>query len=268
MNYQPLLNHLSENGISKGQLAKGASLSTATLAKLAKGQEISLLVLERIAGYLNVDVSKIVEFDTSKQLSPVFEAMSGFGKTAFKNEFLSVSENTLLGLMHSYTVNKNAGSFWASEILSCLLEAAFDPISIKLLKRLIRPLSQIVKDGNPSVLPRDDLTNSLKKRDFQGFARAWAGQGSFNEAEQASFFHQACLSLNGLPLKEVLAWMLLFKEKIRSGGLPPVFGKELLPYVTIGLADYENNPTYLISAFEAGLAVSNNLAAKYGIPLS
>lgn len=61
VNYNHLFELLAEKGMTKSELATNVGLSSATLAKLAKGQIISMNKLIDICRYLNCSFDDVVE---------------------------------------------------------------------------------------------------------------------------------------------------------------------------------------------------------------
>lgn len=61
VSYKPLWKLLIDMGLSKSELKDKIGISTATLAKMGKGEYVALEVLERICRELNCQLSDIVE---------------------------------------------------------------------------------------------------------------------------------------------------------------------------------------------------------------
>lgn len=61
ISYKKLWMLLIEKEISKPALRKGLKLSTGTMSKLNKGEEVALSVLLRICDYLDCDIGDICE---------------------------------------------------------------------------------------------------------------------------------------------------------------------------------------------------------------
>lgn len=59
--YKKLLKLLIDRDMKKSQLREAASLSSSTIAKLARNEYVSLDVLVRICAVLNCDIGDIVE---------------------------------------------------------------------------------------------------------------------------------------------------------------------------------------------------------------
>ena len=61
ISYKPLFMLLLQKDMKKVQLRDACSISPGTLAKLSKGEYVSLEVLDRICLYLNCQLSDIAE---------------------------------------------------------------------------------------------------------------------------------------------------------------------------------------------------------------
>lgn len=68
ISYRPLWIKLAELGMSKKQLREKSGISTASLAKLGKGENLTTAVLLKIAETLNCNIDEIMEIvpDTTK----------------------------------------------------------------------------------------------------------------------------------------------------------------------------------------------------------
>lgn len=61
ISYKPLFRLLLERDLTKTQLREAVGFSTATLAKMSKGEYISLETVENICKYLNCKIEDIIE---------------------------------------------------------------------------------------------------------------------------------------------------------------------------------------------------------------
>lgn len=71
MSYNKLWKLLIDKGMKKSNLRKNAGISSSSLAKLTKGENVTTEVLVKICNELNCDVADIMEFipesDTNKK---------------------------------------------------------------------------------------------------------------------------------------------------------------------------------------------------------
>lgn len=61
ISYKPLFKLLLEKDMTKTELRTEVGFSTATLAKLSKGEYISLETIENICKYLNCKIEDVIE---------------------------------------------------------------------------------------------------------------------------------------------------------------------------------------------------------------
>ena len=62
ISYKPLFRLLLERDMTKTDLRKAIGFSTTTLAKMSKGEYLSLETIENICKYLNCKIEDVVEF--------------------------------------------------------------------------------------------------------------------------------------------------------------------------------------------------------------
>ena len=65
ISYNGLWKKLIDNNMQKKDLVEALSISSATIAKMGKGDSVSLEVLERICVYFDCDIGDIMSFDKS-----------------------------------------------------------------------------------------------------------------------------------------------------------------------------------------------------------
>ena len=62
ISYKPLFRLLLEKNMSKTQLREAIVFSTATLAKLSKGEYVSLEILDKICTYMQCNIADVIEY--------------------------------------------------------------------------------------------------------------------------------------------------------------------------------------------------------------
>ena len=67
ISYLPLECELKKHKMTKTRLKKLTKLSSTTISKIAKDEEISLNSLKKIAEVIDCDISNLVEFKTIKE---------------------------------------------------------------------------------------------------------------------------------------------------------------------------------------------------------
>ena len=71
--YKKLWKQLVDKDMSKGNLHKASGLSSSTMTKLRKGEDVSMEALRKICICLDCNIGDIVEFvDESKSKSPLY----------------------------------------------------------------------------------------------------------------------------------------------------------------------------------------------------
>jgi len=67
MSFKPLLHLLVEREMVKLDLVREIGLSSSTVAKLWKGENVELAVVEKLCDFFQVPVEKVVEFVPRKE---------------------------------------------------------------------------------------------------------------------------------------------------------------------------------------------------------
>lgn len=62
LSYNGLWKLLIDHGMQKKDLNEALSISSTTMAKMGKGEKVSLEVLERICKYYNCDIGDVISF--------------------------------------------------------------------------------------------------------------------------------------------------------------------------------------------------------------
>ena len=63
VSYNGLWKILIDKNMQKKNLMEALNISSATIAKMGKGETVSMEVLERICGYLNCNIGDIMSFE-------------------------------------------------------------------------------------------------------------------------------------------------------------------------------------------------------------
>ena len=67
ISYNGLWKQLIDKNMYKKDLAAQLNISSATLAKMGKGESVSMEVLERICAFLDCNIGDIVSFEKDKE---------------------------------------------------------------------------------------------------------------------------------------------------------------------------------------------------------
>lgn len=77
ISYNGLWKKLIDNNMQKKDLAEALSISSATIAKMGKGDSVSLDVLERICIYFNCDIGDVMSFEKKQENTNLLAMWSG-----------------------------------------------------------------------------------------------------------------------------------------------------------------------------------------------
>ena len=69
ISYNGLWKKLIDNNMQKKDLTEKLSISSATIAKMGKGESVSLDVLERICIYLDCDIGDVISFEKKNAIN-------------------------------------------------------------------------------------------------------------------------------------------------------------------------------------------------------
>ena len=60
--YKPLWKLLIDYGMTKKKLMEETGISKSTMDKMARGEQVSMDIIDRICGYFNCNVSHVIEY--------------------------------------------------------------------------------------------------------------------------------------------------------------------------------------------------------------
>ncbi|MGE7945512.1 helix-turn-helix domain-containing protein [Lysinibacillus sp. NPDC093688] len=64
--YKQLFKTMIDREVTREELKKELQLSSATMAKLAKGENVSMAVLDKLCNYLNCEIEDIIQHNKAK----------------------------------------------------------------------------------------------------------------------------------------------------------------------------------------------------------
>ena len=67
VSYNGLWKKLIDEGLQKKDLTSELGISSATIAKMSKGENVSIEVLQKICAYLKCDIGDVLSFDNTKE---------------------------------------------------------------------------------------------------------------------------------------------------------------------------------------------------------
>lgn len=59
--YKPLFKTMIDREVTREEIKKELQLSSATMAKLSKGENVSMSVLDKLCSYLNCEIEDIIK---------------------------------------------------------------------------------------------------------------------------------------------------------------------------------------------------------------
>lgn len=65
--YKPLFKTMIDKEVTREDLKKELQLSSATMAKLTKGEYVSMAVLDKLCGYLNCEIEDIIQHNKNEE---------------------------------------------------------------------------------------------------------------------------------------------------------------------------------------------------------
>ncbi|WP_313469509.1 helix-turn-helix transcriptional regulator [Lysinibacillus sp.] len=64
--YKPLFKTMIDREVTREEIKKELQLSSATMAKLAKGENVSMTVLDKLCSYLDCEIEDIIQHNKEK----------------------------------------------------------------------------------------------------------------------------------------------------------------------------------------------------------
>lgn len=274
ISYSPLEQTLATRGISKGQLARGADLSKATLAKIGNNEPLSLEVLARIAVYLNESLGSLVSITDNKS--------QGFSSILLDPANKDFRKSLLSSLV--YSASLLAGRHWTLKEIDSYLFRHTDPTGSKddfsVLVSLAKTIAEIVARPRQTfdamlvneIMNRflsysDTNVDKATRKKLSRFAFKWTAVSSLSPEEQAAFIADAAEVIGSNPAVSTISYILLLKLCLLSNSYVPLLSEELVVYFSDGIASYQSEPTYLIAAIESGIELTKSLMKRHFVPL-
>lgn len=274
ISYSPLEQILAARGISKGQLARGAGLSKATLAKIGNNEPLSLEVLARIAVYLNESLGGLVSITDNKS--------QGFSSILLDPANKDFRKSLLSPLV--YSASLLSGCRWTLKEIESYLFGQTDPTGSKddfsVLVSLAKTIAEIVAKPRQTfdamlvneIMSRflsysDTNVDKAARKKLSRFAFKWTAVSSLSPEEQAAFIADAAEVIGRNPAVSTISYILLLKLCLLSSSYVPLLSEELVVYFSDGIASYQSEPTYLIAAIESGIEQTKSLMKRHFVPL-
>lgn len=304
--YSPLFETLQALKMSKSDLAKGAKLSPATLAKFGNDEPVALEVIGRVCRFLHVTPERVVAFLPDENVFPLYDAlvseMAAGTKGGIYHEFqiaMTYNSNHIEGSKlteddtryifetntllpdgtRAIPVNDVTETINHFDCVRYVLSHALEPLTEAFIKRLHFFLKNNTLDSRR---PGFNVGEYKAMPNMVGGGRTVppsevAGEmsrlmKSYYEKETLSFedvvaFHHRFESIH--PFQDGngrVGRLVLMKECLRLGYLPVIIDEELKAFYYRGLREFETQPGYLIDTCKAGQDKVRKLCQYFGIP--
>jgi len=285
VSYNGLFNLLKIKGITKSQLSENLGLSSTTVAKLSKGEHISMKVLEDICNHLNCGLNEIVSFEKEKSLSNILAVLKEekqmrlkgglYHQTQIKLTYNSnhiegsrlteeqtryIYETNTLGVESNSTVNvddiiETTNHF---KCIDYIIDNAENELSEDIIKELHRLLKSSTSDSNKDWFAVGDYK---KKPNIVGDMPTTSPAKvmveikklllSYNNLSQKSLtdlisFHHDFESIH--PFQDGngrVGRLIMFKECLKNNIVPFIIDEELKLFYYRGLKEWKNEKGYL-----------------------
>lgn len=304
--YKPLFETLKTLGLSKGDLASGAKLSSATMAKFGNDEAVSLEVIGRICRFLNVTPEKVVSFLEEEKILPFYEAlkneMESGRKGGIYHEFqivMTYNSNHIEGSKlseddtryifetdtllpdgsKSISVNDVTETINHFECIRFVIAHAFEPLSEGFIKHLHFLLKNNTLDsrkrgfnvgeykGMPNMVGgKATVPPSRVKTEMSKLLQSYFAKETMT-FEDVVDFHYKFESIH--PFQDGngrVGRLVMMKECLRLGYLPVIIDEEIKAFYYRGLREYEDAPGYLIDTCKAGQDKVRKLCHYFEIP--
>ena len=304
--YEGLFQTLKTLGISRVDLAKGAKLSTATLAKLGNNEPVSLEVLYRVCAFLGVGIDKVVSFLPEESIGPLLSRLKGEMEAGTKggiyHEFqivMTYNSNHIEGSKltehdtryifetnsllpdgsRAISVNDVNETINHFDCIRYVINHVMDPLSEQLIKRLHFILKNNTVDARspgfvvgdykalPNVVGGRETTNPEDVSIcMKQLLRKYYDKDEIH-FEDLVDFHYRFETIH--PFQDGngrVGRLIMLKECLRLGHLPVIIDDEIKAFYYRGLREYEEFPGYLIDTCKAGQDKMRKLCSYFRIP--
>lgn len=292
VNYDNLFTLLREKGISKTELAKKVGISSRTLAKLSKGEYVSLKVVEDICSLLKCTPSDILSFVTIefegtllKRLREEKEMQLKGGlyhTTQIKMTFNSnhIEGSTLTEDQTRYIFETNSissddnSSINVDDVIETVnhfraIDYCIDIASEELNEDIIKKLNEILKTGT-----RDSRKPWFNTGDYKKVPNKVGGKNTTPPnlvKKEINFLLHSYNKLNTVTINDIISFhhdfetihpfqdgngrvgrLIAFKECLKHKLTPFIIDDEIKMFYYKGLNEWNNVPDYLLDTCKAG----------------
>ncbi len=307
ISYEPLWATIKKKGLSKTDLAKGVGLSSATMAKMGRGEPVSIDVLSRLCSFLHASPNDVIRFRFEEKVSPLLrrlqDEMEGGISGGIYHEFqiqMTYNSNHIEGSRLSeedtryifdtesllgdgsraLPINDIAETTNHFDCIRYIIENANEPVSEKLIKHLhflLKGRTSDSRKGYP-VGEYKRLANVIGGKDTVAPEQVPEAMKSLVSSylslsqptfEQLVGFHYRFESIH--PFHDGngrVGRLILAKECLRLGYLPVLIDEEIKAFYYRGLSEFERMPEYLLDTCRAGQDKIASLCDRFGVEYS
>jgi DNA-binding Xre family transcriptional regulator len=284
--YDGLLKLLKEKQISKTKLGSDVGISSATLAKFAKNQPVSMIAINKICNYLNCSPNDIISFEpdfiASTLLQSLIEEKAAKVKGGIYHETqvaMTYNSNHIEGSKLSLDQTRyifETNTIGAEDNLSINVDDVVETINHfrcidyilahvfdRINENIIKELHKILKSGTS-----DSLLNRFNVGEYKSRPNAVGGRmttppGGVAKAMQTLIFGYE--SNEKIDFRDIIDFhhqfesihpfqdgngrvgrLIAFKECLKYGFVPFIIDEEIKMFYYRGLKEWENQPGYLL----------------------
>ncbi len=300
--YSKLINRIKECGVSKSELGKKLGISSRTIAKIAKGEKISRIVLQKISDYLECKPQDLFEEKSDNPLLQYLIEEKSFGisggiyhelqvRMTYNSNHMEgskLTEEQTRMIFETNTIDIGDGIL-IDDILETIhhfraidycIDVADEPLSENIIKKLHYILKHDTKDSTLSWF----VVGGYKKRANMVGGRETVAPEAVERA--ISNLLDQYLSKNDITLEDIITFhaefekihpfqdgngrvgrLIAFKECLKHCIVPFIIEESKKNFYYRGLANWNNEKGYLIDTCLDGQDTVNALLHAFGIEI-
>ncbi|OPZ32724.1 MAG: Fic/DOC family protein [Tenericutes bacterium ADurb.BinA155] len=306
ISYDKLFALLKERSLQKTDLALGAGLAPATLAKLSKNQEVSLKIILKICRYLQVQPGDLLSYVPDPEIAPLLDRLLSEKKSGLKGGIyqqtqivLTYNSNHIEGSKLSYDqtrliyetntlLSEKEAGVAVDDVLetanhfACIryvLDHALEPLS----EGFIKELHRILKTGTHDASLEWFALGDYKKVPNQIGEKPTTAPEAVAKAMKkllASYHAKASISFSDIvdfhaqfetihPFQDGngrVGRLIAFKECLKAGLVPFYIDEDMKVYYYRGLAHYSLNKKQLLETCLTGQDKYKKILDYFRIP--
>ena len=302
ISYKNLFALMERRGITKTELQKKLRLSSATIAKLAKNEYISMKVVEQICDLLKCEVSEIISFNRGLSKHLILDMLLEEKKMQLKNglyhqtqikmaynsnriEGSQLTEDQTRYIYETNTIDAFNEAANVDDIVettnhfTCfnfMLDSAVDVLSEKIIKKYHEILKSGTSDSRKDWFEVGDYK---KKPNYVGDMKTTAPSQVQDELARLLYNYN---SFENISIDEIVEFhwrlqrihpfqdgngrvgrMIMFKECLKNNIIPFIIEDDKKLYYYRGLKEFENEKGFLIDTCLAAQDIYKELVSYF-----